>query len=83
MKGDDQVVLDELLQEVGMAAPCSLCHRERIRTYDGNAQRMAYARATNLWKAGRFRGMSRDEVIRLVKDELEDLPNKCPICSSP
>lgn len=82
MKGDDQIVLDEMLNDVGVASSCSACHRERIRAYDENAERMAYARATNLWKEGRFRGMSRQELIRLVKDALEDLPDKCPVCSS-
>jgi hypothetical protein len=62
---------------------CSGCGEYDISAGDDAAERNAYARATNAWKAGErgFRGMSREEVMETVKSAFQDA-GEYPRCSA-
>jgi hypothetical protein len=64
-------------KDVGAIAECSGCGEYDVSTGDGEAERKAYARATNEWKNGErgFRGMSRKGVMDVVKTALQDAVN--------
>jgi hypothetical protein len=46
---------------------------------------MAYAMATNQWKdeVRGFRGMSREEVMSVIKSVIDDANDECPGCHPP
>lgn len=80
MKGNHLIVLEELVKEVGLVVMCPSCHGYEVRAFDESGERMAYARATELWKSGSFGRMEREQVIRLVEDQINAYPHECPAC---
>lgn len=82
MNSDAQLVIEELVREVGAVVKCGACHGEEVRPGDESAERMAYARATNDWKAGYFGRMEREETLQLVASELDAVPHECRVCSA-
>jgi hypothetical protein len=71
-------------KDVGAIVKCSGCGEYDVSAGDEAAERKAYARATNVWKAGAargFRGMSREEVMEEVESALQDAGD-CPRCSA-
>ncbi len=83
MNSDTEILVDQILAELGAVAKCSVCHGFLLRTYDGDAEGMAYAMATNAWKDGQrgFRGMEREEVTSMIKKALIHTPSGCPSCN--
>jgi hypothetical protein len=61
-------------KDAGAIVKCSGCGEYDVSAGDDAAERNAYARATNAWKAGErgFRGMSREEVMDEVKSALQE-----------
>ncbi len=82
MNSDTQNTIQEILEETGAIVACSICCSNYIHAYDHNAEKMAYAQATNARKDGDrgFRSMSREEVVSYVKMALDSASNKCPSC---
>ena len=82
MNSDTTETAAQYAKDAGAIKPCPVCHGHDIRAYDDDADRMTYAQATNAWKDGDrgFRGMSREEVIGIVKSVLDDALIKCPSC---
>ena len=78
MNSDTYETAERLARESGAIKPCSICSSD-LYAEDGEADQMTYARATNAWKARArgFRGMSREEVVELVKGVLDDAPITC------
>jgi len=70
-------------KDAGAIKKCPGCGEYDVSAGDDAAERNAYARATNQWKAGvrGFRGMSREEVLDEVKSALQDA-GECPRCSA-
>ena len=81
MKGDYELVMRDLLLNIGVIAPCRVCGCDGVWADDENAAQMAYARAVNLQKDGCFGRMEREDVMHLVKDELDGIPRNCPACA--
>lgn len=83
MNSETQMLAEECAIEAGAIIKCDICHSNYIRAFDDDAERQAYARATNEWKSGSrgFRGMEREEVMEAVKSALEDANLECPSCS--
>jgi hypothetical protein len=52
-----------------------------IRLFDDDAERRAYAIATNEWKAGNLVG-EREEIMEAVKQVLDSAEDECPSCAN-
>lgn len=72
----------ECLRQAGAIVDCSSWSNYEISAEDENAERQAYAIATNAWKDQErgFQGMTREEVIAAVKAELAGALTICPSC---
>jgi hypothetical protein len=73
---------EQCAKNAGAIVLCEICQGNYIVSGDSGARSMAYAYATQEWKAGSrgFRGMDRKEVMRSVQDVLEDADTNCPSC---
>ena len=82
MNSDTHETAVEILRDAGVAVPCATCGANDIQSYDGDAERQAYAMATNAWKGEErgFRGMTREAVMEYMKGATRDVNNKCPSC---
>lgn len=83
MNSDTMETAVQCCEDAGAIVKCSGCGEYDVVAGDDAAERNAYARATNAWKAGErgFRGMSRKEVMEAVKSALLDAGD-CPRCSA-
>ena len=82
MNSDTMETAEQCAKDAGAIVSCSICHGYHISAGDDDAERATYARATEEWKAGvrGFRGMSREDVMGVVKSVLQDANFKCPSC---
>ena len=82
MNSDTEILISEILAKSVALTKCQICGNYMILADDDDAEKMAYGMATNAWKDGErgFRGMEREEVMRLVKRALVSAPSKCPSC---
>ena len=82
MNSDTTETAVQFAKDAGAIVQCADCHGYDVRAYDDDAESMAYAQATNAWKDGvrGFRGMSREEVVSVVKSVLDDALIECPSC---
>ena len=78
MNNDTYETAEQLAKESGAVKSCSVCG-SGLYAWDGEADQMTYARATNAWKEGvrGFRSMSRKEVTHLIKSVLDDASTTC------
>ena len=85
MNSDTKLTVEELTKDVGAVVPCSRSGNCDVDAGDSEAEKMLYARATNLWKDGdrTFRNMSREDVVSFVKIVLDEAPFHCPGCHNP
>ncbi len=85
MNSDTRLTVEEIAKEVGAVVPCQGCGNYDIYADDPDADGMAYARATNYWndQDRAFRGMTREEVMRVVKAVLSSASYDCPSCANP
>ena len=76
------MTIEEMAKTAGAIVSCPTCFGYDVRAADDDADRMAYAQATNAWKGRHhdFWGMSREEVVDMVKGVLDDANHKCPNC---
>ncbi len=72
--------LTEIALESGAIVGCSICGNYDILAEDDEAERAAYAMATNAWKNGRLRGVSLEETRFAMQSLLRNANNKCPSC---
>jgi hypothetical protein len=72
MNSDTMLAIEECAKEAGALISCPICV-QLISANDEDAERTAYALATNAWKDGPrgFRGMARIEVMDLMKQVLQ------------
>ena len=84
MNSDTVLTAEQCAKDAGAIVSCPICHGCDIDAGDDDANRMAYARATEEWKAGGrgFRGMDREEVMDVVKSVLQDALIECPSCKA-
>ena len=84
MNDDTMETAEKCAKDAGAIVKCRTCGHENIRTFDREAERQTYARATNEWKfgGGGFRGMDLKEVKGTVKSVLDGGNLKCPKCGS-
>lgn len=73
-------VLTPLAIRAGAISECSMhlgCY-----FYEGgdDADRRAYAMATNAWKDGEFGSASREQVLNAMKHVIEECPSGCVAC---
>ena len=82
MNSDTMETAVQFAKDAGAIVQCAVCFGYDVRAYDDGAKSMTYAQATNAWKDGirGFRGMSREEVVSVVKSVLDDALIKCPSC---
>jgi hypothetical protein len=83
MNGDTEILVQQILAESGAVAKCPICHDFTIRSYDDDAEKRAYAMATNAWNDGDrgFRRMEREEVMSMIQKALIHTPSKCHGCN--
>jgi hypothetical protein len=84
MNAHIQEALIEIAREAGATVPCEVCGNCHLRSYDPEADRMAYAMTTNAWKNGERgfnRGVTREEALAAMKRCLESANDQCPSCS--
>jgi hypothetical protein len=83
MNSDTGLAAEECAKEAGALISCPVCHDCLISAGDPDADRIAYAIATNARKEGRrgFHGMDREEVMSIMKKMLEN-SSACSRCSS-
>lgn len=68
--------------QAGAIEVCPMHHDVTINRYDEDANRRAYAIATNKWKADELLG-NREEIMRGVKQAIEmSADGECPACGS-
>ena len=84
MNSDTMETAQQCAKDVGAIVQCPICHGYDIRADDDDAERAAYARATQEWKDGvrGYRGMPREEVMDVVKTVLQDALIECPSCKA-
>ena len=82
MNSDTELLVAEILAESGAVTKCPVCNDFMILAGEADAEKMAYAMATNAWKSGQrgFRSMEREEVTSSIKQALTHTPYKCPKC---
>jgi len=82
MNSDTQETATQIAKDAGAIIPCPTCLANDIYAGNDDAERKAYAMATNAWKAGErgFRGMTREEVMQAIKSAIVDANHKCPSC---
>ena len=80
MNGDTMIIAEEYAKEAGALINCPVCNEHLVSANDDDADRLAYAKATNAWKHGvrGFHGMEREEVMHLMKRVLQ-CSNNCPL----
>jgi len=73
MNGDTIPILEEYAKNAGALIVCPMCHDYLISANDEEAERRAYAIATNALKDGvrGFRDMERTEVVHLMRQVLQ------------
>lgn len=84
MNSDTRETAEQCAKEAGAIISCPVCGNHDVLADDDEAERNAYARATNELKAGvrGFRGMEREEVMAIVKSVLNDANIECPSCGA-
>jgi hypothetical protein len=82
MNSDTDILVDEILAKCGALTKCPICQNFMVLADDKDAERMAYAVATNAWKDGArgFRNMEREEVTAMIERALIHAPSKCQSC---
>ena len=85
MNSDTMETAEQIAKDNGAIVACPICGSYDICADDDEADRMTYAQATNDWRAGvrGFRGMSREDVMGVVKSVLDDALISCPGCKAP
>lgn len=63
----------------GAIVPCPECGNYDVSAGDADAERAAYAMATNAWKEGEIR-CEREELLGVMKSVLADANHDCPDC---
>lgn len=58
--------LEEIARQAEAIVPCTLCRNNHVSAGDEDAERRAYAMATNAWKRGESRSAPLDEVQHLM-----------------
>jgi hypothetical protein len=66
--------------EAGALKTCAVHDYVTIRTEDPDAERLAFAIGTNIWKT-RMLGPTRDELMDAIKDAIEQGADECPKCA--
>jgi len=67
MNGNMQIALEEIAQQSGAVVKCEVCQSHYVIADDEEAESRAYGMATNAWKRGELRSVTREEVIREMK----------------
>lgn len=82
---DTRETAEECAKAAGAIVSCPECGCYDIGADDEDANKMAYAMATNQWKdeVRGFRGMSREEVMSVIKSVIDDANDECPGCHPP
>jgi hypothetical protein len=70
----------EIAKDAGAIVPCEVCGGCYVRNEDPDADAMAYAMATNAWKEGRLRGLTRAEAVSAMASCLQSANDRCPSC---
>lgn len=66
--------------EAGALKACPIHSDVTINQCNPDAERRAYAMATNKWKAGELFG-DREDIMEGVKDAIDQSADECPVCS--
>jgi len=82
MNSDTIEAATQIIKDAGVVELCATCMSNDVYADDEDAERKAYAMATNAWKEGErgFRGMSREDVMRIIKSAIRDADRRCPSC---
>lgn len=84
MNSETVMTVEEMAKREGAIVSCPTCFSYDVHAEDEDADRMTYAEATNAWKRRHhdFYGMTREEVMGVVKGVLNDAFDNCPNCSA-
>jgi len=82
MNSDSIETAKECARDAGAIVPCPICGNYDVAAHDEEADKRAYAYATEAWKDQDrgFRSASREEVMELMKAILDGGSDKCPSC---
>jgi len=80
MNSDTHEQLIVIAKDAGAIRACEICWNHDIASGDGDAKNMAFAMATNAWKAGRFGASPREEIIEAIDDVIRAANHTCPSC---
>ena len=83
MNSDTAETAEQIAKDADAIVKCWACGSYYVYADDSEADRIAYAQATEAWKSGGrgFRTMSREEVMDIVKSVLDDAFVDCPGCT--
>jgi len=80
MNSESREQCETYAKQSGAIVRCPRCRSYDIKAGDEDADRKAYATATNAWKAGKFGLSDLNEVSALMKSVLTDANHECPSC---
>jgi len=82
MNSDTMELASQIIKDAGVVLPCPACMSNDVYAGDEEAERKAYAMATNALKEGErgFRGMTLEEVRGIIKSAITSANEKCPSC---
>lgn len=72
--------LEVIAKKAGAVVDCPICGNYDISAFDDDANRQAYAMATNAQKSGVFRSATREEILAEMKSLIDDANHECPDC---
>lgn len=81
MNSESRPALEGMARRARAIVPCEGCHSYDVSAGDSDAERQAYALATEAWKRGEFGGSLREEVMDAMRDVLSDANISCPSCA--
>jgi hypothetical protein len=80
MNSETREKLVDAAKHAGAIVGCGTCGNYSVYASDDDANRRAYAIATNLWSDNEFRADSREDILDMMKGVLDDTNHRCPSC---
>ena len=77
-----EAIAQEALAKAGAIQICQFHRTVTIRVGDDEAERRAYAMATNVLKQDGSIAFMREDVMASIKHELDMAADECPVCGS-
>ena len=83
MNSDTRETAEILAKQARAIISCPICHEHEISVDDPEAERRTYALATQSWQSVSrgFQGMTREDVMNVIRSVLASASPTCPRCS--